>query len=131
MLAPYLAVRDGAEAVRFYQRAFAAEEFERYDWEGKVGHAGLRINGDPLFLADEFPDLADQIGVVAPPSLGGSAVILSLTVDDCDFWFNRAVEAGCTVIRPLTDEFFGRIGKLRDPYGHVWGVQTIKPHPHG
>jgi PhnB protein len=47
---------------------------------------------------------------------------VSLTVDDADRWFERAVDAGTTVIRPLKDEFYGRSGKLRDPYGHTWGI---------
>lgn len=29
---------------------------------------------------------------------------------------------GATVIRPTADEFYGRHGKLRDPYGHVWSL---------
>lgn len=42
-------------------------------------------------------------------------------MDDVDPWFERAVAAGCTVIRPPRDEFYGRMAKVRDPYGHVWG----------
>ena len=34
----------------------------------------------------------------------------------------RAVAAGATVVRPLKDEPYGRTGKLRDPYGHIWFI---------
>lgn len=126
-VAPYISVRGGDAAIAFYKAAFGAEELERYDWEGKLGHATLRINGGILMLADEFPDLEDQTGNVAPPSLDGRTTFtINLTVDDADAWFDRAVKAGASVIRPLSDEFYGRQGKLRDPFGHVWSVVTLK-----
>ena len=51
---PYLSVRNGIEAISFYEQAFGAEEAERYEFEGKLGHAALRsglVDGTPLHLA--------------------------------------------------------------------------------
>lgn len=125
-VAPYLSVRDGDAAIAFYKTAFGAEELERFDYEGKLGHATLRINDHVLMLADEFPEMEDMTGNVAPPTLGGRTTFtINLTVDDADKWFDRAIKAGATAIRPVTDEFFGRHGKLRDPFGHVWSVVTL------
>lgn len=124
-VAPYLCVRDGAAAIEFYKTAFAAEELQRYEHEGKLGHATLRINDSLLMLADEFLDMEELVGNVAPDTLGGRTTFsINLSVDDADAWFDRAIAAGATVIRPVTDEFFGRHGKLRDPFGHVWSVVT-------
>jgi len=37
------------------------------------------------------------------------------------------VEAGCSVEYPLEDTFWGdRYAKVRDPYGHQWGIATHK-----
>jgi PhnB protein len=131
-LNPYLSVQGGAEAIEFYKRAFAATEAERYEFEGKVGHAALCINGGLLFLADEYPAYEDAVGNVAPPTLGNRTTFtISLRVDDADAWFDRAVEAGCEVIRPVSEEFFGRHGKLRDPFGHVWGIVQLRDKPAG
>lgn len=125
-VAPYLSVRDGHAAIAFYRAAFDAEELERYEYEGKIGHATLRINDHVLMLADEFPEMEDMTGNVAPPTLGGRTTFtVNLTVDDADAWFDRAVAAGAAPIRPVTDEFFGRHGKLRDPFGHIWSVVTL------
>ncbi|WP_109260604.1 VOC family protein [Hyphobacterium indicum] len=125
-VAPYLSVRDGDAAIAFYKTAFGAEELERFDYEGKLGHATLRINDHVLMLADELPEMEDMTGNVAPPTLGGRTTFtINLTVDDADKWFDRAIKAGATAIRPVTDEFFGRHGKLRDPFGHVWSVVTL------
>lgn len=119
-ISPYLMVHDGNRALDFYRRAFDAEVLDTYPYEGKLGHATLRINGGDVMLSDEFPEAVT--GVRTPKSLGGTTCTLSLGVDDADKWFERAVAAGAQVVRPLNDEFYGRAGKLRDPYGHVWGI---------
>lgn len=127
-VAPYLSVRGGLDAIEFYRRAFGAEEAKRYEFEGKLGHGALRINGGVVFLADEFPEHEAMTGNVAPPTLGNRTTsTVNLNVDDADAWFKRAVEAGCEPIRDVTDEFFGRHGKVRDPFGHVWSLVTMKP----
>ena len=46
-------------------------------------------------------------------------------VEDVDETFNRAVEAGATVERPLQDQFYGdRSGTVVDPFGHKWTICT-------
>jgi PhnB protein len=119
-VSPYLMVHDGKGALEFYRRAFAAEVLDTYPYEGKLGHATLRINGSELMLSDEFPEALT--GVRSPKSLGGTTCTISLAVDDADKWFERALAAGAQTVRPLNDEFFGRSGKVRDPYGHTWGI---------
>ncbi len=121
-LSPYLSVSDGQGAIAFYKQAFGAQETERYDYEGRIGHAGLKINDCDLMLSDEFIENFDQIGTKAPKTLGGSSVTINLVVDDVDLWHDRAIKAGASSIRPPKDEFYGRQAKLRDPFGHVWGL---------
>jgi len=126
-IAPYLSVRGGSAAIEFYTTAFGAEELERYDYEGKLGHATLKINGGVVMLADEFPDMEDQIGNVAPDTLGGRTTFtINLTVDDADAWYDRAIKAGASTVRAPSDEFYGRNAKIRDPFGHVWAFVTLK-----
>jgi PhnB protein len=119
-LSPYLMVHDGDAALDFYRRAFAADVIEVYPYEGKLGHATLTINSGEVMLSDEFPEA--MTGVRSPKSLGGTSCTVSLTVDDADAWFDRAVSAGAEVVRPLNNEFYGRSGKVRDPFGHTWGI---------
>jgi len=88
---------------------------------GPVGHAELAIGDAVIMLADEFPD----IGVVSPKSLGGSPVTLTITVPDVDGSVARAVAAGATLDRPVTDKFYGdRTGLVVDPFGHRWTIST-------
>jgi PhnB protein len=125
-VAPYLMVHDGRAAIEHYQRALGAEELERYDDEGRVGHATLRINGADVMLSDEYPEYVDTVGTLSPKTLGGTTSTVSLAVDDVDRWFERATGAGMSALRPPKDEFYGRNAKLRDPFGHVWSFTGPK-----
>jgi uncharacterized glyoxalase superfamily protein PhnB len=63
--------------------------------------------------------------MVSPASLGGTPVTLHLYVRDVDALFNRAVEAGATVLMPVADQFWGdRYGMLLDPFGHRWSMAS-------
>jgi PhnB protein len=70
--------------------------------------------------------------VLAPPSIGGTAVVLSLEADDVDAMFERAVATGARVLQPPADMFWGdRHGQLEDPFGHRWNIsQHLRDVPH-
>src|SRR5689334_9150176 len=115
-LTPMLGVHDAAGAIDFYTRAFGAvENGERHEDEGKIGHAQLRIGDAIVMLADEYPGHSST-----PTTLGGTPVILHLDVEDVDKVTSQAVHAGADLIRAPEDFLYGRISKVRDPYGHVW-----------
>ncbi|VEG38812.1 glyoxalase/bleomycin resistance protein/dioxygenase [Mycolicibacterium flavescens] len=123
-VSPMLTVSDGAAAIDFYVKAFGAEELGRVPGpDGKrLFHAALRINGALVMLNDDFPDMNDGKSAT-PEALGGSPVTIHLTVTDVDAKFQKAVDAGATVVMPLGDMFWGdRYGELRDPFGHVWSM---------
>ncbi|OBG19196.1 hypothetical protein A5765_02520 [Mycolicibacterium celeriflavum] len=123
-VSPMLTVSDGAAAIDFYVKAFDAEELGRVPGpDGKrLFHAALRINGKLVMLNDDFPEMNDGKSVT-PQALGGSPVTIHLTVNDVDAKFQKAVDAGATVVMPLDDMFWGdRYGELRDPFGHVWSM---------
>ena len=123
-ITPHLVVRDAAKAIDFYKKAFGAREINRMAMpDGKIMHAELKIGDSMLYLADEFPGA----GVSAPQSLGGSAVVLNLYVEDVDKLWEKAVAAGATVNMQLDDQFWGdRYGQIVDPFGHPWGLATHK-----
>ncbi|HEY1403204.1 MAG TPA: VOC family protein [Pyrinomonadaceae bacterium] len=121
---PYLYIRDAARAIEFYQQVFGATEVMRMgDPSGKIGHAEINIGGAHVMLADEFSDMHAR----SPQSFGGSSVGILLYVEDVDAVAERAVAAGAKMISPLKDEFYGdRMGKLEDPFGHIWAIATHK-----
>jgi PhnB protein len=121
---PYLAVKGAVKALEFYQKAFGATETYRLMMpDGRVGHAEIRLGDSVIMLSDEFP----EFGGKAPDTLGGTPVNLHLYVEDVDAFVKRALDAGATERKPVTDQFYGdRSGQLEDPFGHLWWVATHK-----
>lgn len=115
-LTPYLSVAGARAAIDWYRDVLGAVvDGEPYVMpDGSIGHAELRIRGARLFLADEFPDL----GLRAPA--GSTSVTLHLDLPDVDAQVRGAVDAGATLEREPADNPYGRVGVIRDPFGHRW-----------
>lgn len=96
-------------------RTGATEVSERIPFEGKIGHAEFKVAGALIMIAGEFPEFNRS-----PKTLGGTAVIIHLYVDDVDALVERAVKAGGKLTRPITDQAYGRIARIQDPFGHMW-----------
>ena len=106
-------------------------------WLGAVGfieHATYRSQDDPtvvehaewlwpggggIMFGTQRPD-----GAVT--NVGGSAAYH--VVDDPDAVFDRAVEAGAKVLRPMVDQDYGgRGGSVEDPEGNHWSFGSYQP----
>ena len=113
---------DCAAALEVYDKAFGATLIGPVNTgpEGKgIMHALLPIGDSRIMVADAWPG-SWEAGPTSAATAG-----LFLYVDDCDAVFERAVAAGCEVIDPLMDAFWGdRMGKLKDPFGHTWAIAT-------
>jgi PhnB protein len=123
-LTPHLFVRDADAAVGFYRAAFGAAELLRTRLpDGRVLFVELAVGDARLLLSEETPSL----GALAPPTIGGSPVLLLLEVDDPDVIARQALEAGAELELPVQEMFWGeRYGVLRDPFGHRWAVSTAR-----
>ena len=121
---PYLMVKGAAKAIEFYKRVFGAVEVMRLSGpDGKVAHAEIRIGDSMLMLADESPEWGNR----GPETMGGTPVFIALYLPDVDAVAARAVEAGAKILIPVADQFYGdRMGRLADPFGHIWLVATHK-----
>ena len=123
-ISPMLAVGDGRAAIEFYKTAFGATLL--WDLEGQV--AGLEIDGEPFFLAQESP----EFGTRGPSSVGFTTVRIELFVDDPVEVHRRAVAAGATVKDPVVEHTHPTVGPrpikrmlqgaVIDPFGHMWLV---------
>jgi PhnB protein len=121
-LAPLLVVRGASRAIDFYLRAFDARECARYTDKrtGAIGHADLVVGTSEFSVTEEAPKWNSD----SPESLGGSPVVLQLFVDDVDVLFARACRLGASVVFPLMEFCGERMGRLRDPFGHLWILST-------
>jgi PhnB protein len=119
---PHLVCDGAAAAIEFYKKAFNATELMRVPGPGgKLMHAAVKIGDSTVMLVDAFPEW----GSVDPQALKGSPVTLHLAVANVDALFAQAVAAGCKVVMPLADMFWGdRYGSVVDPFGHNWSIAT-------
>ncbi len=114
---PRLIVSDPDRAVAFYEAALGAVLEERYVDDGVVVHAAVSINGWAFSVAGEVTDW----GLLAPTTMGGSATLITLEVDDARALAERLVDNGGEVVVPVEDRPYGRCeGRVRDPFGHLW-----------
>jgi PhnB protein len=113
-----LSVRNGANAIEFYKKAFGATEVFRHGDESGAVVARLSIDGAEFWLADESPEHQN----FSPESLGGGTARMILTVEDPHAAFNQAVAAGAIMVWPVTNQYGWRIGRVVDPFGHHWEI---------
>jgi PhnB protein len=123
-LSPYITIKGGrcSEAADFYAEAFGGEVMAKVPGQDgkKLMHCYVRINGGHLMMSDDFPEWRG--GAEGPDPAGYT---LHLQVDDATAWWQRAVDAGCTVNMPLDLQMWGdRYGQLRDPFGVNWSIAS-------
>lgn len=132
MIVPHLVVRDTAEALAFYERAFEATVLYRSpSLSGNGEHLHLKLWDSLVQVSSEEP--AHQQGRVegallaAPESLGGSTCVFQISVPDVDAAYKKAIDEGGSPALPPTTMFWGdRYGWLRDPFGHVWALNEVQ-----
>jgi PhnB protein len=120
-LTVHLTVHGCADYIDFLKAAFSAVEIRRSPGPGgKLMHADVHVGDSILMLNDFFPEMG------APPIAEGNwPLALTLYVPDADTAWAQAIAAGCKVIMPLQDQFWGdRYGQVRDPTGFVWAIAT-------
>ncbi|WP_105414944.1 glyoxalase/bleomycin resistance/extradiol dioxygenase family protein [Neorhizobium sp. T25_27] len=116
----YLQLDGAMKAAEYYKKALGAEieSFHPVDDQGRTMHIHLYINGSSVMLCDPYPDYGH-------PLEKPQAFTMMLPVDDIDFWWKRAVDAGMTVETELQVMFWGdRYGQVRDPFGVAWAMNA-------
>jgi PhnB protein len=128
-LSAHLVVADASEAAAWYEQAFGARERSRIPLpDGTVMVVEVDFGGPVVHVGSEFP----AAGIVSPLTIGGTATVIQLNVEDVDAAWARALQAGAAVHHELADAFWGeRHGQLTDPFGHRWNLaQRVRDVPH-
>jgi uncharacterized glyoxalase superfamily protein PhnB len=121
----HLTVKGASDYIEFLKKAFNAEEIDRSPMpDGRLMHATVKVGDSPIMLNDHFPEMG------APPFVEGNWPLrINLYVPDADAQWAQALAAGCKVVYPLQDQFWGdRYGQVQDPQGFVWSIATRKEH---
>jgi PhnB protein len=114
---PYLIARDAPALIDFVTRVFGAEERSRDIGSAGGVHAEVRIGDSMLMIGGGAPGLAWR-GEPLPSAF-------HLYVEDTDSAFERAVQAGASVIeRPADQEYGERSAGVKDASGNAWYIAT-------
>lgn len=120
---PYLSVTDANKAVSFYSKIFDALPWLLLNMpDGRVMHCEFRIGNARFFISEELPEHG---GTPSPKSLGSTSVAIHLYVTDCDLMVEKMKTNGAEILMEPVDMFWGeRFARVRDPFGHEWGIAT-------
>lgn len=116
---PSVRYDDALAAIRFLVDAFGFERVAVYENDGRVDHAELRRPGGGGIMCGSAARTDSSIADL-PPGTGSVYVV----DPDPDSVFERAVEAGATVVQQPRDEPYGRGFTVRDPEGVFWSFGT-------
>lgn len=113
---PYLVVPGVAKVIEFLKQTFDAKEVVRMAGPaGAVMHAEIKI-GDSIVM------MGEPMGPQPP-----MPAQLYVYVKDVDSVYKKALAAGATSVREVSDQFYGdRNCAVKDPGGNHWGIATHK-----
>ncbi|MEU8221506.1 VOC family protein [Kribbella sp. NPDC048915] len=112
---PYVVVKGADRFLAFVERTFEVTTSGRFlNQDGTVGHAEITVGESVLMAFDAAPEWPET------PSF------LSVYVDDVERIYQRALDAGATVVtEPMSSGITGdRGGRVKDPVGNIWWLQT-------
>jgi len=115
---PFLTVSNARKAVEFYIAAFGATETKRFEMPDQKLSSVIEIEKSEFYVGDE----ESHNGNFSPDLKSSSPVRIILHTKNADELFTRALRFGATEICPMTTEDDWRIGKLKDPFGHIWEI---------
>ena len=114
---PWLSLQDAEKAADFYKSAFGA--VETYRMESPDGIVvKLSVDGAGFWVSGGLPGSGESDK--QPPV--GDAVRMILTVSNPDDLFARALNAGASLVFPVSEEYGWRLGRLADPFGFHWEI---------
>ncbi|HYG40838.1 MAG TPA: VOC family protein [Cytophagales bacterium] len=112
---PYIIVKEAGKFMDFLKNVFGAEETAKYMRnESEIMHAEVNINGSTVMFAGSTGQWQAQ-------NAG-----MFIYVEDVDKTYKKALEQGATSLMEIEDKEYGRSGGIRDPFGNVWWITTIK-----
>ena len=115
--APYLFYSNAPAAIDFLCRAFGFEEQFRYPMpDGKIGHAELAHRKSLVMLASVW----QEGGHSSPLDLPAVHSQVFCAVDDVDAHYERARDAGATIVTEPSDQHGMRLYRVIDLEGHRW-----------
>ncbi len=116
-IAPWITVRGGEKAIKFYKAAFDAKETYRLEDPGGGVVVKLSVNGAEFWISCESGENGQEL-----EPIGENFIRMILTVSNPDAVFEQAIKAGATEVFPVGEDHGWRLGRLIDPIGLHWEI---------
>lgn len=112
---PYL-ILDGVEAfIDFVKAVFKADiTVQGKNADGSIGHCEMQIGGCTIMFSNKTPDWQPR------------TADFFIYVENADQTFQKALDAGATTVMGLADQPYGRSGGVKDAFGNIWWITSIK-----
>jgi PhnB protein len=110
-ITPYLTLRDVEALVEFVKSVFGAKERHRVHGDEGGLHVEL-VYGDSMLMIGGGPNFKESMNAM-----------LHVYVEDVDMVYQRAIDAGASVLMPPTVRSHGeRMAGVKDPFGNEWYI---------
>ena len=116
-------VKDSLAALELYESIFDVERIEVTSFPVGQNEAVFSIYGTRFHILDENV----EFGLFAPTPDTTQTMWLNVLVENIESTHNAAVNAGSSIIQPLTnmEEFGVTNSVLKDPFGYMWMLHEI------
>jgi uncharacterized glyoxalase superfamily protein PhnB len=112
---PYLILENAVAFIEFTKKVFDAKETHKtMRDENTIMHAEIMIGGSTIMFAEATKDFKV------------SNAGLFVYVDNADERFETALSNGSTIVTELSNQPYGRSGGIKDPFGNVWWITSVK-----
>jgi len=111
---PYFHPQGAPRMLAFLENVLGAEVLEKYEHEGAIVHAKIRVGASVV-------ELGEAHGQWQPVPM-----MVVAAVDDVDDAFARAVAAGAKELDKPSAQPYGRRGAVEDPFGNQWHFMAEK-----
>ena len=110
---PYLIVSSAEQFLAFMKDVFAAtEKMISLKPDNTIAHSEVQLGESTIMFASSTDEFGNQ-----PAGL-------FVYVADADATYQKALVAGATSVMPMSDQPYGRTGRVKDPFGNTWWVTT-------
>ncbi|MGG5357722.1 MULTISPECIES: VOC family protein [unclassified Enterococcus] len=119
-----MVVKDSLEALALYEKIFDVKRIEVNDFVKGQNEVVFSIYEMRIHMLDENPEFQ----MYAPDKEKSLPIWFNVIVPDIAETYQKAIDAGCTSIQPVTEmpEMGIAMAMVLDPFGYAWMIHQIK-----
>ena len=116
-------VKDSLKALELYEKIFEIERVEVTNFPKGENEVVFTLYGVRFHMLDENP----KFGLIAPVPDKPNPIWFNILVPDIKETFSKAINAGCTVVQPITEipEYGVSNAIFNDSFGYQWMLHQV------